>query len=393
MVEAYFSNIEQQIVRRLSDAKQRVLVAVAWFTNEILFEEIMKCRQRKVPVSIIIMDDYINRNEFALDFSKYINAGGILYLSKEKKMHNKFCVIDNVLISGSYNWTYYAELLNCENIIVLDDVKIVDRYILEFKRLQDAISSTKMYEPVPLKQISEKDLYNDYNYLCSDLFLKGHKYRDAILTFNKERNIKIEESNIEYDNRGIPLLKKDSTWYVTHHRLTNYSIGKVHSGMPNAGRKYVHAKYSTNIYGDDYWVDIFDTEYVNEVSKYIHKSEGGSLDDTSDVVPIPESIYNPLGKYKFIPVHYIFYKFGKYGNKRLKYGIDGKILMKNNGMPYEFSCFDTLIRYDEQTKKYVEFESKTELCHFIVKSLFCPNEVDDQDDFINGIDKNKQDKR
>lgn len=379
MVEAYFSNIEQQIVQRLSDAKQRVLVAVAWFTNEILFDEIMKCRQRRVPVSIIIMDDYINRNEFALDFTKYIKAGGILCLSKEKKMHNKFCIIDNVLISGSYNWTYYAEIINCENIIVLDDEKIVDRYVSEFKRLQDALNSTTIYESVRLKQISEKDLYNDYNYLCNDLFLKGHKYRDAIIAFNKERNIKIEEPNIEYDNRGIPLLKKDYTNSVTHHRLTNHSIGKVPSEMPNAGRKYVHAKYSTNIYGDDYWVDIFDIEYVNEVSKYIHKCEGGLLDDTSDVVPIPDSIYNPLGKFKFIPVHYIFYKFGEYGNKRKKYGIDGKILMKNDGMPYEFSSFDTLIRYDEQAEKYVDFESKEELCHLIVKSLFCPNEVDDFD--------------
>ena len=93
MIEAYFSNIEQQIVKMLSTAEHQVLVAVAWFTNETLYEELLKCLGRGVPTSVIIMDDYINRNEFALDFTKFIETGGTLYFSKEKKMHNKFCII------------------------------------------------------------------------------------------------------------------------------------------------------------------------------------------------------------------------------------------------------------------------------------------------------------
>ena len=33
MIEAYFSNIEQQIIKKLSVAEHQVFVAVAWFTN------------------------------------------------------------------------------------------------------------------------------------------------------------------------------------------------------------------------------------------------------------------------------------------------------------------------------------------------------------------------
>lgn len=72
MIEAYFSNIERQIIKKLSVAEHQVLVAVAWFTNEVLFEELLKCLRRGVSVSLIIMDDYINRNELALDFTKFI---------------------------------------------------------------------------------------------------------------------------------------------------------------------------------------------------------------------------------------------------------------------------------------------------------------------------------
>lgn len=151
MIEAYFSNIEQQIIKRLSVAEHQVLVAVAWFTNEILFGEILKCLERRVPTSIIIMDDYINRNDYALDFTKFIAAGGKLYFSKGKKMHNKFCIIDGFLITGSYNWTYYAEKLNSENIIVIDDASIVERYKSEYCKLQNSIPPIANYEPLKLK--------------------------------------------------------------------------------------------------------------------------------------------------------------------------------------------------------------------------------------------------
>ncbi len=69
MLEAYFNNIEQQIIRYLSVAEKQVFVAVAWFTNETLYEEVLKCLQRGVSVTVLLLDDYINRNDLALDFS------------------------------------------------------------------------------------------------------------------------------------------------------------------------------------------------------------------------------------------------------------------------------------------------------------------------------------
>jgi uncharacterized protein YozE (UPF0346 family) len=384
MIEAYFSNIEQQIIKKLSVAEHQVFVAVAWFTNEVLFEELLKCLKRGLSVSVIIMDDYINRNELALDFTKFIEAGGLLYFSKEKKMHNKFCIIDSLLITGSYNWTYYAEKLNCENIIFIDDVPVVQQYTSEYNKLQDSFTKITKYEPLKLKQITETDILNDYNYLCNDLFLKGQKYKDEIVAFNKERDYKVKiekkESNTEYDSRGIPLLKKDFNSPISRRRLINFSIGIVPYGRPHGGRKYVHAKCTfSDVHSEDFWVDIFDPEYVNEVSKFFRKYEGGLLDDASNIVPIPDDIYNPFQKYGFIPVDYIFYKFGKYGNKRRKYGINGNIIVDKGGIPYEYDSFDTLIRYDDKTKKYIGFGSKTELCHLIVESLFIPNGIDDYD--------------
>jgi len=54
-------------------------------------------------------------------------------------MHNKYCIIDNeILINGSYNWTYFAETKNYENITVFknnDDV--ISDFINDFTRLKE----------------------------------------------------------------------------------------------------------------------------------------------------------------------------------------------------------------------------------------------------------------
>ena len=84
----------------------------------------MDALDRGVSVSIILIDDIINRNEYGLDFSLFIRKGGNLRFADSWKslMHDKFCVFDSTLIvTGSYNWTYSAEKRNSENIILTDD--------------------------------------------------------------------------------------------------------------------------------------------------------------------------------------------------------------------------------------------------------------------------------
>ena len=389
MIEAYFDKIETQIAQKLSSATNKVYLAVAWFTNETLYEKILKCCQSDVTVCVVIMNDYINRNEYGLDFSKFIEAGGKLYFSKEKKMHNKFCIIDDIVITGSYNWTYYAENLNYENIIITDDSQITNKYLEEFEIIIASSIRITNYEPLELSKMSDTEMYEDYSYLCNDLILKGQDYKDKIRTLNKEKNIniKIEESEChnEYDSKGFPILKKILNPPHLEYRLINLSIGSIPIGRPNAGRKYVHAQYtSNNIWEEDGWVDIFDSDYVNDVQQYFYIYEGGIIGDGNLRPAIPEKLYNP-NRYGFRLVTYTFYKFGKYGNKRHKLGYNNRIIVNRNGEPYEFDRFETLIRYDKETNRYVEFNSMTELCHMIIQSLFTPNEADDLDSIYERI--------
>lgn len=393
MIEVHFENIEKIIAEKLATAKSRVYLAVAWFTNDVLFKEIIKCCKSKIQVCIVIMDDYINRNEYGINFSLLLGSGGQLYFSKEKKMHNKYCIIDDIVITGSYNWTYYAEKLNYENIIISDDASIVNEYLEDFNGIRDKSIEVTDYKPLFLSDMAKEDMYDDYKYLCNDIALKGQEFYERVNVINHNKNIKIDiegiNYNIEYDNRGIPILKKEYEPARLVYRLINFSIGTVPNGRPHAGRKYVHAQLTSNcLWESDYWVDIFDSEYVKDVSSYFYINEGGNVDNSILLPAIPEYIYNPRKKYYFGFVHYIFYKYGRYGNKRQKYGTDGKLLLNKEGKPYEFDHFDTLIRFDVNTKNYIEFKSMTELCKLIVQSIFIPNETDDYDSVSGNVKEN-----
>lgn len=140
---AHFSNIRNQIIPYLKQAKEEVAIAMAWFTSAELFDALLSCLKRSVNVELIILDNAINYMYYAPDFNLLIEAGGHLRIADSSVgfMHHKFCVIDNkIAITGSYNWTYYAETRNVENIVITDNMEIVNLYLTEYKRLANLLS-------------------------------------------------------------------------------------------------------------------------------------------------------------------------------------------------------------------------------------------------------------
>ena len=51
-------------------------------------------------------------------------------------MHHKFAIIDNlVLVTGSFNWTNMAAHYNDENVIIVENQSLIQKYIAEFDHL------------------------------------------------------------------------------------------------------------------------------------------------------------------------------------------------------------------------------------------------------------------
>lgn len=125
MTEVYFEDIYLQIIRYISTANSSLKICVAWFTDIDIYKSIIEAQEKGVRVYIIIANHEFNRNS-RVDYKELLQKNGYVgYIghinngSKDRFMHNKFCIIDDsTVITGSYNWTFKARL-NDENIIII----------------------------------------------------------------------------------------------------------------------------------------------------------------------------------------------------------------------------------------------------------------------------------
>lgn len=169
MEKAYFSGIRNRIIPCLDNATKKIQVAMAWFTSNELFEALISALNRGVDVELILLDNAINYMYYAPDFNEFIKAGGKLRIAGAEVgfMHHKFCVIDDsVAITGSYNWTYYAETRNVENIVISDNSDIVMLFSAEFQRLQNLLSVSSSCARLSWDDIEQRDDvdYRELNY-------------------------------------------------------------------------------------------------------------------------------------------------------------------------------------------------------------------------------------
>ncbi len=193
--QAYFAQIEAQLLTELDQARESILVAVAWFTNAQLLNKLCEKCGRGVSVELMVLDDEIN-NAGTVDLQRLKTFGGKLYLIAQSQggtiMHNMFCVIDHAtVINGSYNWSYKARQ-NHENITVSRDAALLaGQFSQEFGRLKVKYFAEEMGRPEQvdlgrvlkrlslIKHLIELDELED---LPLQLAKLPHTRQDAVLT-------------------------------------------------------------------------------------------------------------------------------------------------------------------------------------------------------------------
>ncbi|MEN3190484.1 MAG: phospholipase D-like domain-containing protein [Atribacterota bacterium] len=149
-IEVYFSlydDPESIIIKNIDNAKEFINIAMYTFTDREIAQAIIRAKDRGVDIKI-----YLDRSQVNAEYSKsryFINNGikEIRISSNNYIMHNKFAVIDNeIVITGSYNWTASAGERNDENLLVIDDKNIVKKYQNQFNNLWNNKYSTERYQ-------------------------------------------------------------------------------------------------------------------------------------------------------------------------------------------------------------------------------------------------------
>jgi phosphatidylserine/phosphatidylglycerophosphate/cardiolipin synthase-like enzyme len=132
--------LQTQIIEALKEAKYTIWVAVAWFTDSVLFDLLKKKKAEGVNVQVIMDDDDINRQS-GLDFEEYFETYRIPSFGKyfTNIVHHKFCVIDlETVVHGSYNWSKKAQY-NKETLSVEHSRDIAERFADEFISLKQGV--------------------------------------------------------------------------------------------------------------------------------------------------------------------------------------------------------------------------------------------------------------
>jgi phosphatidylserine/phosphatidylglycerophosphate/cardiolipin synthase-like enzyme len=141
--ETCFSRVEQcdvLLISLINRANRSVYVAVYSFTRDSLATALIYAKERGVEVRVVIERE--RAYEQGSEYSRLKSAGVDVRLDGNPNlMHHKFMVIDgHVVVTGSYNWSSAAEDRNDENIVVIFDRDVAQRFVQEFERVWQTAS-------------------------------------------------------------------------------------------------------------------------------------------------------------------------------------------------------------------------------------------------------------
>lgn len=127
--------VESRIQELLDAAQSKVHVAMFYFTSQSLASKLLALKNKGVEVKVLADNEQMSdgRNQVS-----YLQNSGVTVKidGSGQSMHHKFLIIDSSIVcTGSYNWTYSAENLNTENMVVIHSPDIAAKYEQVFNTL------------------------------------------------------------------------------------------------------------------------------------------------------------------------------------------------------------------------------------------------------------------
>lgn len=256
-MEPYLHDIEKVILENFCNAKESIIIAVAWFTNKKIISKLIDLKKSKdIEIRILVDNNEINQKHFfELHLSNLEECGIEVKRQQTSKFnHNKFAIIDSeTLITGSYNYTNKANR-NYENIVVEKDARVADFYYRNFKFFTDenyldpnvkillenfdfANKLISTYYPFSLKLFSkvkqqvnlgycythENGLYNEISYGAGLIFNPKFKLHKKLNEADKKKKLSRHLNFFDSD------LSQEFELPITKDLIRNYRINEINN--------------------------------------------------------------------------------------------------------------------------------------------------------------------
>jgi len=121
-------------VEKIKEAKQSIYIQAYGFTSKKIIDALIEAKNRGVEIEIIL--DRSNFHKKKQNIIRLLESNQItIYQDKVAGIaHNKVMIIDSKkVITGSFNFTENADKNNAENVIILDDINVANKYYQNWK--------------------------------------------------------------------------------------------------------------------------------------------------------------------------------------------------------------------------------------------------------------------
>ena len=143
VTDVYFppwDNAEQQLMKVIDEACTQILVQAFLLTSREIAAALLAAHQRGIDVKVLA--DARQHAEHPASLLAKLRAAGIpVWLeSRYRNAHNKVIVVDAhspdpVVVTGSYNFTWGAQHLNAENLLIIrGQAALAERYASNWER-------------------------------------------------------------------------------------------------------------------------------------------------------------------------------------------------------------------------------------------------------------------
>ena len=210
MNNVYFNDLFSVIKNQLLSAKKYVKIAVCWINFDMFMQTFYKLINAEVSIDIIISEHPTNHkyDQRINELNSYgHNKIMITYAYiPSALMHEKFCIIDGKkVLVGSYNWTWNATVNNFENLLIVEDPFVVNKFEFEF------------YEIMSL----------DFHYFTAQ---RRNQRRGLILVATVE-----QEGN---DQSCLSIYKIEDGYFDPEPKYTEYYDISLYSELDSIGSEY-----------------------------------------------------------------------------------------------------------------------------------------------------------
>lgn len=174
------NEIHNELKQTLAKAEDSIKVAMAWFTDQELFDILLSKSEKGIRVILVIADNEENQR---LDFDQLQSLGAKVIRVKGSGfgiLHQKYCIVDDsYAVMGSYNWTNNARKNNSETALFTTEKEHIMQLESNFNSLTTNESDNQTAKPVrkietregqiEIREKDEKDFIDYLDRLTRDL--------------------------------------------------------------------------------------------------------------------------------------------------------------------------------------------------------------------------------